>query len=77
MSHILLVRILCYYRSQTQAISGLCDVHERGHSVAVTFNVIVPLEHWLWDEHSEVFLRFSDPKLGSWKHDIGAFLLHR
>ncbi len=43
------------------------------HSVAVTFNVIVPLHHWLWDDKTNIYLRFGDGKLGAWKQDVGVF----
>lgn len=46
------------------------------NSVAVTFNVIVPRDFWLWDKSTKMFLRFGDPNLGGWS-DVGEFTSHR
>lgn len=69
--------LLFFFRSNnndspTTGILSNCD-----HAVAVTFHVIVPLDYWQWDQSSHIYLRFGHTKLGSWKHDIGNFEIHK
>ena len=45
--------------------------------IAVTFNVIVPQNFWLWDEKTKMHLRFGDYALGSWTADYGEFKPHK
>ena len=52
-------------------ISGITPT--TAHSVAVTFHVIVPLHHWLWDQSTSIYLRFGDSRLGGWEQDVGVF----
>ena len=60
------------YLSYAPGIHKNCE-----HSVAVTFNVIIPLNYWLWDDRTQVNLRFGDPRLGGWKNDVGTFSVLR
>ena len=46
-------------------------------SVAVTFNIIVPRDVWLWDDKTtKMHLRFGDSALGNWT-DYGEFKPHK
>ena len=64
--------VLCYCFSTR--IAGLLDTSE--HAVTVSFNVIVPLSYWLWNEKSKLSLRFGK-QLGNWSMDVGDFVLHK
>ena len=55
-------------------VTGIHDSNE--HSVTITFNVIVPLNYWVWEKNSTIHLHFGHEKLGKWKTDIGDFNIH-
>ena len=46
-------------------------------SLEVTFHVLLPKKVWNWDEKSRMHMRFSHPKLGEWKEDVGEFIIKR
>ena len=46
-------------------------------TLAVTFNVIVPIQYWGFDDKSKVRLRFGPSQLGSWSNDAGNFTIKR
>lgn len=62
------------YTALCRSLSGIHETADR--AVAVTFNVIVPLNFWLWDNRSKIFLRFGDDRLGKW-NDVGQFQLYK
>ena len=69
--------LFCICRSVGRADFGrLPGIHD-ANSIAVTFNVIVPQMFWLWDEKTEMHLRFGDRRLGSFGVDVGTFKCHR
>lgn len=71
----MLLIIIVYVRRSTDSLVGLNPTHE--HFVAVTFNVILPVKYWLWDETFSLSLRFGHSKLGNWKKDVGEFTVHK
>jgi hypothetical protein len=55
------------------------EARDHHRCIAINFNIIVPMQHWLWDkgdENCRIALRFGDLKLGFWKEDVGKFTLH-
>ena len=38
---------------------------------SVFFHAIIPVSLWLFDETSEVYIRFGSDKLGDWNCDVG------
>ena len=65
--------MLYFFQSVTPGIHNSDE-----HAVAVTFNVIIPVEFWMWDKSDcSVCLRFGDRCLGYWEHDVGAFEIIR
>lgn len=64
------IKVMFMYRSQE------CSGFRVQDSVAVTFNVIVPRDYWLWDVNTKMYLRFGNPNLGKWK-DVGIFDSHQ
>jgi hypothetical protein len=73
------VLIISLNRSQ-KLTAGVLDARDQDRCVTISFNIIIPVQHWLWekgDEKCRVALQFGHPKLGNWKEDIGEFKLHR
>ena len=72
--------LLCACRSQTEKPSySTTGIHSSiKNSMAITFNVIIPLELWdLKKSGSRVCLRFGHTMLGNWECDIGDFSILR
>ena len=37
----------------------------------IVFRAIVHLDRWEWNENSEIYIRFGDPRFGNWEYDAG------
>ena len=46
-------------------------------SFKVIFHVLLPKAVWDWDTTSHLHMRFSHPRLGEWKEDVGEFTVTR
>ena len=42
-----------------------------GTMSTVVFHALLPTGPWMWDDQSEVYIRFGDSALGKWEHDFG------
>jgi hypothetical protein len=66
-------------RSQTVAkkadTSGFRPPPEK--CLEFTFHVLLPMEVWNWGKKSHMHMRFSHPKLGEWKENVGEFKIKK
>ena len=68
-------KVYVFIDRSTVSLDGINPAHRR--CIDVTFNVILPVKHWLWDDTCTLSLRFGHKKLGDWDMNVGKFTLHR